>query len=391
MGLEIGMAVERIQFRKGKALIGYPNPDKRANLGTKEPLLAKVLTFKFDGKVVLSLVTLDLIGLGYRYIEEVRKKVPHEIILACSHSHSTSIAGGDDNSLSVFERDKEFSEAVTNTIAKAVKNSLINFIKVKAGAGKGISDIGHCRRVVTNGVCVNDWTDVEKKHKGPTDKEVGVVKFENEKGETIAVLVNYSCHPVTMGPSNMHASPDFVGYLRDYVQSNIKGVNVFYTTGAGADTNPYDCLSADFTVAQKAGETLGKEVIKVLKTIETQEVKKVKFCRNEVSFNVRKELGEKHKMRFKELGNKIKTEVDMLNIDEVLLVTLPGEPLVEIGFKIKKMSKYKNTFALGYTNDYLGYLCPDSSIPEGGYEVSGGALSHDVEKPILGCVEKNMP
>ena len=340
---------------------------------------------------MLTLVTLDLIGLGYRFIDKVRKKVPNEIIVACSHSHSSSIAGVAEDSSEIFENDTAFSEAVLNTIVKAVKASLHNFVKVKAGAGKGSADIGHCRRVVTNGVCVNAWTDVEKKHKGPTDKEVGVVKFENEKGETLAVLVNYSCHPVTMGPANLYASPDFAGYLRDYVQKNMKGVNVFYTTGAGADTNPYDCLSADFAVAQKAGETVGKEVLEVLKAIKTREVEKVKFSRNEVIFKVRKDLSKDNKMRFKELGESISTEVDMLNIDDVLLVTLPGEPLVEIGLKIKKMSKYKNTFALGYTNDYLGYLCPDSSIPEGGYEVTGGALSHDVERPILECVAKNIP
>ena len=35
MGLEIGMAVEKIDFREGKSLIGYPHPEKRKNIGTK--------------------------------------------------------------------------------------------------------------------------------------------------------------------------------------------------------------------------------------------------------------------------------------------------------------------------------------------------------------------
>ena len=175
------------------------------------------------------------------------------------------------------------------------------------------------------------------------------------------------------------------------MQRTVKGADVFYTSGAGADTNPREALSADFAVAQKAGETVGKEVARVLQTIKTKEVNKIKFCKNEVIFKPKKDLNEKDKFRFKSRGNEIKTEVDLLNINDILLVTLPGEPLVELGLKIKKMSKYKYTFALGYTNDYLGYLCPDSEIPHGGYEVSSGALSHDVEKPILGCVEKNMP
>ena len=53
--LEIGMGVQQIVLPVGKSLLGYPNPDKRKNLGTKEPLLAKAITFKFDGKVVVTL------------------------------------------------------------------------------------------------------------------------------------------------------------------------------------------------------------------------------------------------------------------------------------------------------------------------------------------------
>ena len=53
--------------------------------------------------------------------------------------------------------------------------------------------------------------------------------------------------------------------------------------------------------------------------------------------------------------NTIKAEVNGIRIGDFVMITFPGEALVEIGLSIKEMSPYKYTFISGHTNGNLGY------------------------------------
>jgi hypothetical protein len=50
-------------------------------------------------------------------------------------------------------------------------------------------------------------------------------------------------------------------------------------------------------------------------------------------------------------GKTLKAEVHGIRIGDFVLVTFPGEAVVEIGLDIKKMSQHKFTFVAGYTNE----------------------------------------
>ena len=46
----------------------------------------------------------------------------------------------------------------------------------------------------------------------------------------------------------------------------------------------------------------------------------------------------------------IKAEIHGLRIGEFVLITFPGEALIEVALNVKKMSPHKYTFVLGHTN-----------------------------------------
>lgn len=46
-------------------------------------------------------------------------------------------------------------------------------------------------------------------------------------GEVLATIMNYGCHPTTLGPGNMHLSPDYIGAARDIVEDRFGGTCVF--------------------------------------------------------------------------------------------------------------------------------------------------------------------
>ena len=60
-------------------------------------------------------------------------------------------------------------------------------------------------------------------------------------------------------------------------------------------------------------------------------------------------------------------EVGAVRVGEIVLVTLPGEVMLEIGQQVEA-GLGGNALALGYTNGNPGYLCTDRSYDEGGYE-----------------------
>jgi hypothetical protein len=49
--------------------------------------------------------------------------------------------------------------------------------------------------------------------------------------------------------------------------------------------------------------------------------------------------------------NTLKAEVSGIRIGDFVLISFPGEAVVEIGLNIKKISPHKYTFVAGYTNE----------------------------------------
>ena len=66
-------------------------------------------------------------------------------------------------------------------------------------------------------------------------------------------------------------------------------------------------------------------------------------------------LKEQQKILEESGGKTIKFEVQCMRIGNFILVTFPGEPVVQIGLNIKKMSPYEFTFVSAYSNGCIGY------------------------------------
>lgn len=72
---------------------------------------------------------------------------------------------------------------------------------------------------------------------GPVDERVTVARFDDTRGQPIATLVNYGCHPTTLGPDNTLYSADYPGVLCRELEAALGGL-VLFTTGPQGDVNP---------------------------------------------------------------------------------------------------------------------------------------------------------
>ncbi|MBA7707827.1 hypothetical protein ES703_116710 [subsurface metagenome] len=297
-------------------------------------------------------------------------------------------------------------DVLAQKIAGCVYMAWRNRREAQIGVGKGM----------VGGIGVNRRNPDGK----PVDQEVGVIRLEDIKGNLMAVLINYTCHAVVLGPDNLLISADYPGYTMRMIEG-IKGENVvaMFTNGAEGDINTGH--SADisgigghipgrtFKRAEKLGNILGGEVLKVLEQIKVSpkmhlDVKKElvelplrdlpslreaekefqkkmsavdelkgaspeKLTRAKIEkFYAEITLSLAKEVESLGLGRTMRTEIQVMRINNAVLVAVPGELFVEIGLDVKKKSEFENTFIVGLANGEIGYIPTGQAFMEGGYE-----------------------
>jgi len=78
----------------------------------------------------------------------------------------------------------------------------------------------------------------------------------------------------------------------------------------------------------------------------------------------------------------VTAEVQTLQLGDVVLVAVPGELFVELGFAIKQALAPLHTIVVGYANDNIGYIPTRASYPQGGYEVDDAYRYYGYVAPL---------
>ena len=104
----------------------------------------------------------------------------------------------------------------------------------------------------------------------PVDPTVGVIRITDLQDRVRAVLVNYACHPVVLGPRNRQISADYPGVMRRQVEQRLGAdATCFFLQGCCGDINPLrmargEDRAQDFDVVEQVGMELATSVLSVL-------------------------------------------------------------------------------------------------------------------------------
>ena len=99
---------------------------------------------------------------------------------------------------------------------------------------------------------------------GPTDDTVLVGRITDAQGKIIATMVNYACHPVSLGGGNKLISPDYYGAMREVVERDTGGAPCLFLHGASGDMTPLRSYEADTAIADQNGRQLGYAALSTL-------------------------------------------------------------------------------------------------------------------------------
>jgi len=161
-------------------------------------------------------------------------------------------------------------------IVQAIGTARERMREARLGVGFGQAILGHNRRYIrSDGRVKMLWRNSTGQPTGVIDPSVGVIRVDDKRGNPLAILVNYSCHPVVFGPDNLRYSADYPGAMARLVEASWNNRPVcFFLQGAPGDINPLLdktplTENADAEMRQ-VGEKLGREVARVSRSIQTE-------------------------------------------------------------------------------------------------------------------------
>lgn len=216
--MKVGTAKVEITPPLGMPMQGYETRTAGA-IGVHDPLFARVLAFEGPDEAAV-LVVADLLKFDERLQGLIAGGVKERLgfdrdrlQLIGTHTHSGP----------AFSEPSEYERRTAERIAEAVEQAWDARREAVAAVGAApVSGIGRNRR---------------HPHEGPVDDDVTMLRIDDLSGAPIANLVNYSCHPTTLGPDNLLYSADYPGVVCRILDEAIGGLSVF-TTGALGDVNP---------------------------------------------------------------------------------------------------------------------------------------------------------
>ena len=369
----------------GTLIAGYGVND--VSVAKYDNLLASGLCL-YDGTNRVLLVSLDLIGLDYDSIKDLRKRLSTitgtpdvGVMISCTHTHQGPHTR-------MYAKKEAIAEKVFNESPDSLDSRYMAMLysNIEAAARKmmegawGEYVVGYhsspChenrnRRYTTedNHASFNAHRPIlHKLTTGVADPEVGTLILMGGKGPAY-VVGNWAAHALTAhapGLGGLRISSDFPGFYRRYIESET-GAKAMFVQGAAGDlvTKDDECGNA---AAKRVGEAVAMQsifgILSMGRCYERFAIQNPRVGAVIRSFETRM------RKKWRDFYGRDTTTFDVqaLAIGDVCFVWLPGEVVCELGLEVKWNSPFARTFIAYLATGYYGYVTPMNLMAAGGYE-----------------------
>lgn len=228
------------------------------------PLTLSVLTLaSSSGGDRLALIDADLgwwRSMGFfdefqkRLLEEVHLE-SSQLIFALSHTHASPPLMVPDGSLPGSELMGLWMESVYQAAVNAIHCAF-------TAAEQAILDWhqGACRLAAARDLPdpdpASDRMICGYNPELAADDTLLVGRVTGPSGRVRAILVNYACHPTTLAWENTAISPDYIGAMRETIETSTSAM-AFFLQGMSGDLAPRHQYVGDVEVADRHGRQLG--------------------------------------------------------------------------------------------------------------------------------------
>lgn len=385
--------------------------------GIHDPIDARAIAFRNNG-LTIAMVTTDSIGIFQHHYIDIRKsldpalKIDH-VVFSSLHNHETPDTMGNWSGplpAALWNFDHANMARVKRACKEAIEEAVRNLepadvICAEAEANDGLID--DSRQPIVRDMKIRCARFI----KHGTDGSLPT--------HTIGILVNWGNHPETLGGDNPLITADFSGYWRNGVERGVPdpngelglgGMCLYFQGMVGGlmtqlhTTVPHrdginEYAEASYEKAEALGENLALLTLKALRSDEAWKSENARLAVAAKTiyipmtglFRYAIMLGVIHPGYF--WLNKSRSEVDVVRIGDIEIITIPGEIYPEIveggieapegqDFPIQPVEvpplrgemKGRMNMVFGLANDEIGYIIPKSqwdAVPPHAYKEKG--------------------
>ena len=317
-------------------------------------LTVRALVLEQNGQRI-AIVGSDFLGFPSVLADRVRAQVPgipaRNILIGATHTHSAPDCYGFPDGKGGFASDLKYLDTVCAKMAEAINEAISNLqpssLKIATAEAKG--------KIAYNYYAPQLY-----------DPRCSVLQTVDRSGKPIATLVNYAIHPEVLGPKQGIVSPDLVGPLYDRIAEKGGGTAIFMNGAQGgmitADVRGPDGKDVQtWEECLRIGHLLADEALRIVSGANVQSDPAL-FCTNKiVRFKVDSplmlEIMKQSPLGYKpETQGTVSTVVNLINLGNAQILTIPGEALPNIGYYLKRKMKGEHNLLFGLTNDAFGYI-----------------------------------
>ena len=342
--------------------------------GTLDPIMARARVVS-NGTHKLAILKLDAIGFTRELHDDLSQLaqslgIPNETFIACAtHTHSGP------GSLS---RKKIWQILASDCFNQQAYDAVF------AAAAQALREADAALRPAVLGIGTTEEVDASQNRRGRPgvfDPEMGIVKITDAvSGATIAAVMNFAIHGTVHGADNMSFSADVMGVAEREIERQLGGVALF-TNGAEGDVSPKHGLAS--------GTQLAQDLVTAWPSIATKSWVEIGGAFDDLQlprpeYNVGcPEVPFANESACKLIpGFSLQVPLDKqwlperapfqaVRLDRTVFAAVPGEPITEIGWEIKRrgLAKgFEHAFVVGLSGDHLGYITTRDEYHRGLYE-----------------------
>jgi len=369
--------------------------DIRIAEGIHDELYARSIVVRSKGTTI-AIVEVDLVGLFSADVQEIRAMVDpslgiDHIIVASTHNHEGPDTMG-------LWGPNPFVSGVDPDYMIFVKQQVVGCIETAAQkAEEAELEVAH---TTVPGIMKNG------RDPGLVYPDLIVMRFEGGKKKTIATVLSFAGHPEALdgAPYNYLISADYLAYVYEYVENRLGGVAVFLNGALGGMITP-DVEEHTFDEAERIGITLAEKAVEALEDAEV--CKNTNIVLKKATIDIPLEnldfrvlgsqpfpailvrdmytngeldtrtmdisdwFGFPLGTMMMSIGEDLRTELNVVKIGYIEMVTIPGELLPKLGHQLTAtMMTGKYNIIIGLGNDELGYIIPQEDWDPNKYEES---------------------
>ncbi len=185
------------------------------------------------------------------------------ILFLFSHTHSGSNVARDRSSLPGGEKIGPYLDSLPEIIGGACRQAIGNLQPATMTYAKTTCDMGHDR---------DFWDEKNNRYvcgfnpDAESGLPVQVIRVSDRDNCPLATIVNYPCHATTLAWDNTLISPDYIGALRETIESTTGEPCIFLPAPCG-DIGPRVGFVGDTDIADSNGRQLAYAALSALESM----------------------------------------------------------------------------------------------------------------------------